>query len=177
MPAAFTFLYPQSLLQLSDTDSELAEWTAANIFNGGPNFVTEVRSFRREFSKELQKTKTVFDILKIIEALTSLRHLFQNWLLIEVMAYRSMEYSQWISKPWRPEPTSDPHAWIRSSALLKYWHFFIGAPNGALSDGARGHMSPPRRHYSLSKATVDFRFEIEKSSPCRLAPLNFRFVI
>lgn len=57
--AAFTVLYPQSLQPLSDTDMELAANELQQTYSSdlGQSLVTEVRSFRREFSKELEKTK------------------------------------------------------------------------------------------------------------------------
>jgi hypothetical protein len=66
--AAFSFLYPKSLLNLSDIDLELAATKLQQTYSSdiGPNFMSEVRSFRREFSKELEATKTVLDILKVI---------------------------------------------------------------------------------------------------------------
>ena len=61
--AAFAFLYPQSLiislLQISDKNLELAANELQQTYSSdlGPNFVAEVPSFRREFSKELEKNK------------------------------------------------------------------------------------------------------------------------
>ena len=56
--AAFTFVYPQPLLQLSDTDLEYAANDLQQTYSSdvGPNVLTEVPSFRREFSKELEKS-------------------------------------------------------------------------------------------------------------------------
>jgi len=65
---SFSFLYPKSLLQLSDADLNSAaqkfqETYSADIDSG---FVAEVRSFRREFWGEIETSKTVLDLLKLI---------------------------------------------------------------------------------------------------------------
>lgn len=64
----FSFLYLKYLLHLSDVDLELAATKLQQTYSSdiGLDFVSEVRSFRREFSKELETTKTVSDILKLI---------------------------------------------------------------------------------------------------------------
>ena len=66
--AAFSFLYLKSLLHLSNADLELSAKKLQETYSSdiGPNFVSEVRSFRREFSKELETTSTVLDALKLI---------------------------------------------------------------------------------------------------------------
>jgi hypothetical protein len=62
----FSFL--KYMLHLSNVDLELAATKLQQTYSSdiGPDFVSEVRSFRREFSKELETTKTVLDILKLI---------------------------------------------------------------------------------------------------------------
>ena len=64
----FSFLFPSSLLQLSDADLELAAAKLQQKYfeDIGPNFVSELRSFRCSFCVELQTMKTVLDILKLL---------------------------------------------------------------------------------------------------------------
>jgi len=58
----FSFLYPKSLLQLSAAQ-KFQETYSADIDS---DFVAEVRFFRREFQGEIETSKTVLDLLKLI---------------------------------------------------------------------------------------------------------------
>ena len=68
MSATFSFLYAKCLLHLSDVDLQVAATKLQKTYSSdiGPNLLSEVRSFRREFSKELETAKTVLDILELI---------------------------------------------------------------------------------------------------------------
>jgi len=62
------FLYPKSLLQLSDADLNSTAQIFQETYSADTNsdFVAEVRSFRREFRGEIETSKTVLDLLKFI---------------------------------------------------------------------------------------------------------------
>ena len=68
MSATFSFLYAKCLPHLSDVDLQVAATKLQKTYSSdiGPNLLSEVRSFRREFSKELETAKTVLDILELI---------------------------------------------------------------------------------------------------------------
>lgn len=65
---SFSFLYPKSLLQLSDADLNLAAQKFQETYSADidSDFVREVRSFRREFRGEIEASQTVLDLLKLI---------------------------------------------------------------------------------------------------------------
>jgi hypothetical protein len=64
----FSFLYPKSLLQLSDEDLESAAQKLQETYSAdiSSDLVSQLRSFRREFRQEIEGTKTVLDLLNII---------------------------------------------------------------------------------------------------------------
>ena len=57
----FSFLIPQNMCQLRDEELEESTNKLIKTYNGdlGEDLVTEVRSFRRQFLKELQEDSTV----------------------------------------------------------------------------------------------------------------------
>jgi len=65
---SFSFLCSKSLLQLSDADLNSAAQKFQETYSADidSNFVAEVHSFRREFRGEIETSKTVLDLLKLI---------------------------------------------------------------------------------------------------------------
>ena len=57
----FSFLIPRNMSQLSDEELEESAKKLIQTYNGdlGEDLVTEVRSFRRQYLKELQEDSTV----------------------------------------------------------------------------------------------------------------------
>ena len=79
----FSFLIPRNMCQLSDEELEESTKKLIQTYNGdlGEDLVTEVRSFRRQFLKELQddSTVSVLDMYSIlIDA--KLQHQCHSWL-------------------------------------------------------------------------------------------------
>jgi len=64
----FSFLYLKYLLQLQYADLNSAAQKFQETYSADTNsdFVAEVRSFRREFRGEIETSKTVLDLLKLV---------------------------------------------------------------------------------------------------------------
>jgi len=65
---SFSFFYPKSVLQLSDADLNSAAQKVQETYSADidSDFVAELRSFRCEFRGEIETSKTVLDLLKLI---------------------------------------------------------------------------------------------------------------
>jgi len=64
----FKFLFPDSMLQLSDEELEIEAKNLQMAYSAdfGEDLVSEVRSFRREFRAEIKNCKSVKDVLTLL---------------------------------------------------------------------------------------------------------------
>jgi len=99
----FSFPYPKSLLQLSDADLNSAAEKFQETYSADidSDFVAEVRSSRRAFRGEIETSKTVLDLLKLI--ISSKINQSQHWLLPVYCLLQSR--SQW------PVPSVSSLSW------------------------------------------------------------------